>query len=34
MLFLQKKISTQSCLLHMIENWKESLDQGVIMVLG
>ena len=34
MLFLQKKISTQNCLLYMIENWKESLDQGVIMVLG
>ena len=23
-----EKISTQSCLLYMIENWKESLDQG------
>ena len=24
----RKGFSTQNCLLHMVENWKESLDQG------
>ena len=24
----RKEFSTQNCLLHMIESWKESLDQG------
>ena len=24
----RKEFSTQNCLLYMIENWKESLDQG------
>ena len=29
----RKGFSTQNCLLYMIENWKESLDQGGLKIL-